>query len=754
MTRWMIWARFFAFLLLFPLVVWAQEEDEDEDEGESVIEMGEEAGDDGDDYRGIRIEPFPPTVPAEQEEPNRPAPVVVGEWQPPVLKKADQVRLDALRARRADNPDDVDPRFSLAEFYLRVLWLPHAEAEFLACAKLDPESIRPWEGLLRVYAAKSPEAEPELPAGLILPPGFPAAQRRQLIRQINGIQEDRPDWIPSDQERSARVARALAEVVKRRPDDVARRRQLLDHFRNEGRYDRAAEQAREILKRVPGDAQTRFELVQSIIYLRRDNTENTEWIGEVRALLEDNIKRAPDHAPSLIRLARVLAVQEGSEARERIATLQKRAFLRLFLVPELGSVPYREDTFRMAKNLSGKKVADEMWDGAMQPPGYSRRDNPDAGHVTRWLEPFKFPHSAASDRERVVRTLARRGDAAAAVVILSYLWHAEDLARYRSDQTQFAARQALERVEQSALEAVGGLGEAAFPAAERFLQMADTSPRRRRGVAALRLIGDRRGAGALIDALEWDTDPEVSFGVAAALEALGEPRAVDALVAAALNVRLPLARRREAAEALAAFQDPRAVEAINVLQKKNEGFETISAYALFRLTKDEAALGAMVRFVEEDGGSLELLRLAGKCPDPRIKRVHLAIMRKSRDPELREATLREIRRRFWKESRAEVEAIFLKEAESVSVSKFVLRELGEIGGEVATTRLLKLLDDGRLHPEHWAAACRALARTGDDRAVRWFSRRKVLEKDPGKRKLAARLYTEAAKRRAERLRQQ
>jgi HEAT repeat protein len=408
----------------------------------------------------------------------------------------------------------------------------------------------------------------------------------------------------------------------------------------------------------------------------------------------------------------------------------------------------------MAKNLSGKKVADEMWDGAMQPPGYSRRDNPDAGHVTRWLEPFKFPHSAASDRERVVRTLARRGDAAAAVVILSYLWHAEDLARYRSDQTQFAARQALERVEQSALEAVGGLGEAAFPAAERFLQMADTSPRRRRGVAALRLIGDRRGAGALIDALEWDTDPEVSFGVAAALEALGEPRAVDALVAAALNVRLPLARRREAAEALAAFQDPRAVEAINVLQKKNEGFETISAYALFRLTKDEAALGAMVRFVEEDGGSLELLRLAGKCPDPRIKRVHLAIMRKSRDPELREATLREIRRRFWKESRAEVEAIFLKEAESVSVSKFVLRELGEIGGEVATTRLLKLLDEGRLHPEHWAAACRALARTGDDRAVRWFSRRKVLEKDPGKRKLAARLYTEAAKRRAERLRQQ
>ncbi|MHC4939482.1 MAG: hypothetical protein ACYTHK_10975 [Planctomycetota bacterium] len=735
----MDWARILAFLLLFPLLVWAQDEEEDDD-GDSVIEMGEESVEDGDDFRGVRIEPFPPTVPPEQEEPNRPAPVVVGEWRPPALEPADQKRLELLLARRAEKPGDVERRFALAEFYLRVKWLPQAEAEFLACAKLDPESIRPWEGLLRVYATDVPEKEPEMPIG---------GGGWVVVRRVG---QEKPDWIPSARERSARIARALKEVVKRRPDDVARRRQLLDHYRNEGRYDLAAVEAREILERVPGDAQTRYELVSSIIYLRRDSEEDTAWIGEIRKLLEDNVRRSPDHAPSLIRLARVLAVQEGNEAIDRIAELQKRAFLRLFLIPQLGTVPYREDTFRMAKNLAGKALADTLWDSVMQPPNYNRWEDPEAGHVTRWLEPFKFPHSQARDRERVVKTLARRGDAASAIVILSYLWHAADPADY--PEPQFANRQAAGRVEQSALEAVGGLGEAAFPAAERYLQMADTSARRRRGVVALRRIGDKRGAGVLIDALAWDKEEKRSYGVAAALETLGEPRAIAALVDAAGDVQRPLARRREAAEALAVFRDPRAVEAINLLRKKEEGFETITAYALFRLTKDEAELKRMIRFVEEDGGSAELLRLAGKCEDPRIRAIHIAIMRKSRDPELREATLRELRRRFWKEAREEVERIFLKEAESPAVSQFVLRELGEIGGDAATTRLLKLLDEGRLGPQHWAAACRALARTGDERAVRWFSRRKVLEKDPGKRKLAARLYDEAARRRAELQREQ
>ena len=175
MTGWMDWARYLAFLLLFPLAAWAQdgegEDDEDGEDGDSVIEMGEDGVEQGNEYRSVRIEPFPPAVPPEQEEPNRPAPVVVGEWQPPALDTEDQQRLDDLRKRRAENPNDVEARFSLAEFYLRVLWLPQAEAEFLACAELDPDSIRPWEGVLRVYAPKLPEPEIELPPGVVIPPG-------------------------------------------------------------------------------------------------------------------------------------------------------------------------------------------------------------------------------------------------------------------------------------------------------------------------------------------------------------------------------------------------------------------------------------------------------------------------------------------------------------------------------------------------------------------------------------------------------
>jgi hypothetical protein len=37
--------------------------------------------------------------------------------------------------------------------------------------------------------------------------------------------------------------------------------------------------------------------------------------------------------------------------------------------------------------------------------------------------------------------------------------------------------------------------------------------------------------------------------------------------------------------------------------------------------------------------------------------------------------------------------------------------------------------------------------------VRWFNRRRVLEKDPSKRKLAALMHQEAAKRQAERKRE-
>ncbi|MEM8884684.1 MAG: HEAT repeat domain-containing protein [Planctomycetota bacterium] len=746
--------RFSALFLLFPVILWAQEEDDDED-GESEIEFGEAADDEEGDYRSIVIEPYPPPVPPEQAEPNRPTPVVVGEWRRPPITKPQTARHKDLLARRAAEPKSADVRYALAEFYLQVQWLPQAEAEFLACADLEPTSIRPWEGLLRVYAAELPETgpEPEVieqgPLGLVIPIGL---GNRRPARQ------ERPDWIPSASERFDRIARALAEVVQRRPDDVTRRRELLEHMAKQGRYDVVETQARAILKLVPGDARTRFVLVQSILYRHREESDEARAAGmlkEARALLEENLRRAPEHVPTSLRLVRVLAVQEGGDAGERIADLQKRAFLRMFLVEGLGTVPYREDTFRMARDLSGKALANRFWNERIGRPERNRARNPwvdddpeERVHVTRWIPPFAFPNSTARDRERVVRTLARRGDTAAAVLILSYLWHLQDYALFTAESS--ANRAELQRAEDGAVKALAGLGAAAVPAAQRYLRMAETPSHRRRAVRVLRAIGDKRAAPSLIDALAWDVDEDRAYHVAAALEELGEPRAIDALVAAALDGERPPERRTEAAEALAVFRDPRAIEAINALRKE-DGFRVVSDYAMLRLTGDQAALERLVALIGREGGSPEILRLARKA---NAKALLVAIFEKSSDPELREQAMATLKERFGKEAHDDLVRMILKEAQTTAPSQFVLRELGEIGGPAAATRLLELVNDKRVPGELWAAAARALARTGDERAVRWFSRAKVLEKDPGRRKLAAKLYLEAAKRRAELKRQQ
>ena len=745
----LVWARFFAPLLVFSFLgapLGAQEEDDPEDDEESTFEI--ESSDDPDGEPRIRIDPYPPKVPPEQEEPNQPDPVTVGVWQPPKLKPEQQRELDALLARRAGKPDDVSLAYRLADFYLGVKWLPQAEAVYLRCAELDPDSIRPWEGVLNAYAAELPGGELELD-GIVGLGNIPAAQRRRILIDL-GAGDNRTDWIPSDRERASRITRALRELVGRRPDEIIRRRQLLDHLASQGRYALATVEARAILERVPDDANTRYDLVQALLQLWqvREKEEKTDEaariLAEVRALLEENVRRAPDHAASSIRLARIYEVQDGEEKAARIEELEKRAFLNLFLVPKLGRAAFREDTFRMARDLAGPTMARDVWDRAVGDQRENRW-NQETVHVARWLR-IHFPHADARERERAVRTLARRGDASAAIVILSFLWHMDDPARYPAVAS--VERQLLNRVERAALEAVTGIGTPAFPAAERFLKHADTPYRRQRGVAALRGIGDKRAVGVLVDALAWDNQTEISFGVAAALEELGDDHAIDALVLVARDTPRPSVRRREAIEALAVFKDPRAVETVNFLAKDGE-FARVCAYALFRLNGDKDALARLVKMAEAGDNPPDLLRLAIKCDEPEIKAVILALLRHRHDPAVREKTLRIVKDRFWESSRAEVTEVFLREAESAAASAFVLRELGEIGGAEAAARLLKLLESGRLSGEHWAAAARALARTGDERAVLHFSRRRILEKNPGKRKLAAQLYQEAAKRQAE-----
>jgi HEAT repeat protein len=371
--------------------------------------------------------------------------------------------------------------------------------------------------------------------------------------------------------------------------------------------------------------------------------------------------------------------------------------------------------------------------------------NEEAQHVTRWLQ-IRFPHAQSRDRERVVRSLARRGDAAAAVVLLSFLWHMEDPDRFGVNE--MVERNVQQRVEQAALEAVTGLGAAAFPAAHRFLKEADTPLRRRRGVAALRGIGDKRAVGVLLDVLATDEHAQQSLGTAGALEALGDERAIGALVEAALEPGRPFPRRSEAIEALAVFKDPRAIEAVSHLAKE-DGFATVSAYALFRLTGDKAALARLVNMAKAGENGAELLRLCSKCESPRTKAVFLNILRVADDPADREKTLRVIKKRFGDDARDEITRIFLEEAASPGAPEFVIRELGEMGTPEAVERLLAIVKGGKTDAERWAAACRSLARTGDEKAVRYFSRQRILEKDPGKRRLADQLYAEAAKRQAQ-----
>jgi len=72
---------------------------------------------------------------------------------------------------------------------------------------------------------------------------------------------------------------------------------------------------------------------------------------------------------------------------------------------------------------------------------------------------------------------------------------------------------------------------------------------------------------------------------------------------------------------------------------------------------------------------------------------------------------------------------------------------GVLGGDDAAACLLGVLEhaDGT----RWAKAARALARTGDARGVRYFSRTRIVDTDPGRRRLAEELYETASARRAE-----
>lgn len=147
------WRILFRFLPLLTLCLCglaaAQEEGEEGCDGCSIIEVGGGAG--GPSYELIEIDPFAEPPPEELEEPNRPEPIKVGEWEPPALTPEAAEERIALEAERSATPDDIHVRYRLAQFYTQHGWFEHAEAELHRCADLDRESIRPWESLIALY---------------------------------------------------------------------------------------------------------------------------------------------------------------------------------------------------------------------------------------------------------------------------------------------------------------------------------------------------------------------------------------------------------------------------------------------------------------------------------------------------------------------------------------------------------------------------------------------------------------------------
>jgi len=600
---------------------------------------------------------------------------------------------------------------------------------------------------LQVYAWQ-PGLEPGQ-IDVVLPPGLPPQIRRQLLEQMSTRRED---WLPSDHERALRVTHAYEEILKRRPDDVARRRQLIDHLKEQHDYERVAFHAREVLKRLPEDARTRFELADALLRLAAVREALEPGSGdalerESMEVLEENLRVAPDHAPTLLRLARMLVVLKGPAERPRAVELEQRGFFHLFIRPELAPVPYREDTLRLARILAGVSIANRLWDQAMQPPGWADRNawDTDRRFYRRWID-LNFPNSQPRDQLGAVETLARRGDAAAVGTLVSFLWHVASHEIFDPARTE--ERGAHDRMVQAAVDAVGRMRGLAFLPCDRFLRQADTPLRRRRGVALLGALEDPRAVDGLVLALDWDPpEDETSFGAAAALERLADPRAVDALVRVALDAQRPLPLRLEAAEAMAVFSDPRVVEAFGRLRGE-EGFGLVAAYGLFRVADDAKAFDELARRFASGDQLSDLLRLIRKFDSPRFADLLIEGLRNSPEA-LRPELLQLLEERYWDTARAKVLALMLEEAKSPAVSDFVVRTLGDLGGEEAAGRLQELLeattDWGR-----YQIVAQAFAETGDERAVRYFNRMRILEKDEQRRLLAKTLHRLAEERKAAR----
>jgi len=683
----------------------------------------------------IKVDPFEESAPG--AEPNRPKPIRVGVWPAPELDRAATLERASLLAAANAHPDDPGAHYHLAEFYLRHRWFPHAEKEFFTCSRLEPGSIRPWEGLLRVYR--------ERPRGAGMGETIRIAPAGVRVVVVPENPRGEADWLASLAERNRRITFAYRQIVRLRPDDVARRREFLAHLKRTRDYPEIEVQARAILERMPDDVTARYDLSEAVrVQADRANRgqpgSGEAGIQKAIRLLEENLKRDPGHARSALRLARLLAVRKGAAAEKRIVALESRGLFELFVRGGIASIPFKTDTWRMVRDLIGPRMANRLWDDAMTPPSAASEQtsfDQSPPFIRHWVF-IHFPHAQIRDRLAVVQRLGRHANRDAAAVLLNFLRHLQGPSGPESSGP-------LRNLEQAAVEAAARAGAVVIPMAQRFLALADTPALRRRAVLLAGALDDPALVRGLIDALGWETNKQVSYGVAAALERLHDPQAIDALADAALDTRRPLPRRREAAAALGTFRDPRSIETLRRLATQ-EGFTYETAFGLFNLAGDGKAYATLRAGLLEGGRMETILPLLARCTEPRTGPLLLDAFANC-PAGIQPAILELLKKRFWKTARNKVKAILLARAGGPGLTEFVLRELAAFSGSDVADRLLPLMDS--LKGKRWALAARALAHSGDMRAVRYFRRTRILSKDPGVRRLAKELSLEAEARRLE-----
>ena len=269
------------------------------------------------------------------------------------------------------------------------------------------------------------------------------------------------------------------------------------------------------------------------------------------------------------------------------------------------------------------------------------------------------------------------------------------------------------RVGWAAAEALGRIGDAR--AVESLIRAARNPDFFGRGMAIRSLgeIGDRRAVEPLLEFLNGE--PEVIEGSAAAtaLGRIGERRAIPALVHAMESKNSSV--WISAAEALAAFKDPRAVgPLLRVTTEPNHSLsEELSAVETLGRLSATVALVTVLAGDEDPSVREKAALLLGEVNDRGAVAQLSKTLTNDRSDDVRRAAARSLG--LIKDARARLPLVAALKSPDIWVRSTAARSLTQLGDSGATSAVLALLKSA--DREARPTAARALAGSRDPRAV-------------------------------------